>query len=240
MSERNDDEDNSGLTGWLGISGESGRLKSWMIAAAVVSIALFTAVIWYAYKSGEETRNPPPVVTADESPVKVRPEEPGGEQVADQDKLVLNGHEGEEAATEDKLLPAAEEPVARAPAAEEAAAPPPLPAVGEETEEAPAAAPAEPAPEAPALSGLTAVEGDYLIQLGAFGSRERAERAWGIVRDKFADVVAGLDADIFAVDVPGRGTLYRLRAGPLFDRAEADKLCAALKDRGQGCIVAKP
>ena len=237
MSDHHEDEGNSGLAGWFGVSGESGRLKSWMIAAAVVSIALFTAVIWYAYKSGEETRHPPPVIAADKSPVKVRPEEPGGAQVADQDKLVLNGDEGREEAGEEKLLPAAEEPVVAPSASEdtESVSPPPVSAAGEAEEKTAAAV-----PEEPAQSGLSATDGDYLIQLGAFRSRERAERAWDSVRDKFADVVAGLDADIFEADVAGRGTFYRLRAGPLFDRAEADKLCAALKARGQGCIVAKP
>ena len=239
MSDHDDDEAKSGLGARFGIGGESGTWKSWMIAAAVVSIAVFTAVIWYAYKSGEEAFGPPPVVTADQSPVKVRPKEPGGAQVADQDKLVLNGEEGTETVAEDKLLPGTEQPIARAPASEET---PPLPAtdktaasVGGAPEQTP-----EQTPEQASESGLSAVDGDFLIQLGAFRNRERATQAWENVRDKFPDVVTGLKADIAEAELGARGTFYRLRAGPLFDRAEADKLCVALKARGQGCIVAKP
>jgi len=42
------------------------------------------------------------------------------------------------------------------------------------------------------------------------------------------------------VDLGEKGVFYRVQAGPLADAAAAERLCAELKERKQGCIVVKP
>ena len=60
-----------------------------------------------------------PLITAEEGPDKIAPEDPGGMDVPDQDKTVYDAMTGEEAAEEpEHLLPPAEEPAPEGPVAE--------------------------------------------------------------------------------------------------------------------------
>lgn len=105
-----------------------------------------------------------------------------------------------------------------------AAAPRPRPS-------APEAAPA--APDAAAVSA-SAVQ----IQLGAFESEAVAEAQWAAIRGGNADLLGPLGRAITPVQSGGR-TLWRLRAGPFGEVAEAAALCRALALRRQDCIVAR-
>src|SRR3546814_19470850 len=51
---------------------------------------LFRSVVWYAYDQGlrRGTEVTAPLIKADPNPTKLRPEQPGGLQVPNQDKLV--------------------------------------------------------------------------------------------------------------------------------------------------------
>jgi hypothetical protein len=88
------------------------RVVSWVVLALAASG--FVALAWYAYQSGSESVDPNdiPVIEADSSPVKVTPENPGGESFPHQDKTIYNTISGaEELAGEEKLLPEPETPV---------------------------------------------------------------------------------------------------------------------------------
>ena len=79
----------------------------------------------------------------------------------------------------------------------------------------PRAAPAEPAAEAPAKPAAAAT--GFAVQLGAFGNADEANR----LRDRAR--AAGLSA--FVEQVPtDKGTLTRVRLGPVLDRAAAVSL----------------
>ena len=43
-----------------------------------------------------------------------------------------------------------------------------------------------------------------------------------------------------AVEVAGKGTFYRVIAGPLASQAEAEALCARLRKAGGSCRLARP
>jgi DedD protein len=92
------------------------------------------------------------------------------------------------------------------------------------TDSAPSQKPAErPAPAVP--------RGNFVVQLGSFGSRDNAER---LVRDMTAK---GFSAFIAPTTTNGRD-LYRVRVGPTRDRASAEALATQLKRVGQsGSIV---
>ncbi|MEW5727571.1 MAG: SPOR domain-containing protein, partial [Pseudomonadota bacterium] len=53
-----------------------------------------------------------------------------------------------------------------------------------------------------------------------------------------ADLLGGLKPDIMRVELGEKGTFWRLRAGPLSEQA-AKTLCGQLKERNQGCIIAR-
>ena len=77
-------------------------------------------------------------------------------------------------------------------------------------------------------------------QIGAFQELETAEDAWNAARRRFADIMQGKAANIRQVDIPGRGTWYRVRIGPYDGRQAADVACTDLKERGQDCLVVAP
>jgi len=86
------------------------------MAVVVLGLAAFGGIIAYAYNQGMRagTEAVAPVLRADPSPTKVRPEQPGGMQVPHQDKLVydrLNPSSTEPGV--ERLLPPPEQPVER-------------------------------------------------------------------------------------------------------------------------------
>ena len=54
-----------------------------------------------------------------------------------------------------------------------------------------------------------------------------------------SDLLAQYEKLIIQVKLRDKGTLYRLRAGPLENKAASEVLCKSLMDRGVGCLVAK-
>jgi len=105
-----------------------GRSRQIAAGGALIVISAFGAIVWYAYQVGLRTgsENVAPVIQAEEGPIKVRPEQPGGMEVPDQDKLVYERVTPE--APVERLLPPPEAPMAKPPPPPPAAGPaPPTP-----------------------------------------------------------------------------------------------------------------
>jgi SPOR domain len=103
----------------------SGGVLRWVVAA--IAIGVFGASLWYAYQRGSRDAGAdyrPPLIKADPSPTKLRPEEPGGMPVPNRDKLI---YERLVADAPDKrverLLPPPETPMPKPTAADETASP---------------------------------------------------------------------------------------------------------------------
>ena len=90
----------------------------------------------------------------------------------------------------------------------------------------PAATPPQPAaqPTRPAAAPAAGSTGEWMVQVGAFGSAEAARR---LVEELSAD---GYAAQVAPVTRAGR-TLHRVRVGPAGGRAEAEQLAERLKAR---------
>lgn len=93
------------------------------------------------------------------------------------------------------------------------------------------------AEKAKAADAVKVATGSAQIQVAAARSREDAESAWKRISGKNA-ALKGLGHTIVTVDVPGKGTFYRLRATGL-SAASAASVCAQLKSSGQDCMVVK-
>ncbi|HEX6959762.1 MAG TPA: SPOR domain-containing protein [Ferrovibrio sp.] len=88
---------------------------------ALVAVAAFGVSIWFAYDQGVKrgSSGAPPLIRADQGPVKVAPENPGGLQVPNQDKEIYeriggNTAQSTGAAQPERLLPPPEQPKAPA------------------------------------------------------------------------------------------------------------------------------
>lgn len=93
-------------------NGRGGLLK-WTIAA--VAVFAFAGSVWYAYMRGAQDATgdtPPPLIKADPRPTKIRPDDPGGMQVPNRDKLVYERLTTDQPDKRvERLLPPAEAPV---------------------------------------------------------------------------------------------------------------------------------
>ncbi|MEM8537072.1 MAG: SPOR domain-containing protein [Pseudomonadota bacterium] len=78
--------------------------------------------------------------------------------------------------------------------------------------------------------------GTNLVQLGAFQSPTLAAAEWRRLQDRFGQVMADRSR-VIQVSNQSSGTWYRLRASGFADRAEAQRLCAALQAEGAECIA---
>jgi cell division septation protein DedD len=80
----------------------------------------------------------------------------------------------------------------------------------------------------------------YRIQIASLRSQADAKKAWGRLTKKHKDLFGTLKSKIVRVDLKGKGTFYRLQAGPLGDQSSARAFCSKLKKRKIGCLVVKP
>ncbi len=210
-------------------------------ALTVIVLAIFGGLVWYSYMEGNDN-GPVPAVRADKSVVKIKPSNPGGLEVPDQDKRVFDRVTADQLDAPESLAPSAEIPVDRPTdaTADEMAdevVSEVAPDAASEGQEATTEAVVKPADQGPAKRAV--IEGDFLIQLGAFGKKQSAEKLWRKLRQENVALFAGLAPDIMMVDLGKKGVLYRLRGGMLAERASADAICAALKAKKQACIVVK-
>jgi hypothetical protein len=321
---------------------KSGRSLN-LAVGIVLGLAIAGGAGWYVFRGEGFSFTPgaPQTIKAEETPYKIKPENPGGMQVENQDKLVYDRvAKGAAPNRVENLLPPPEEPkappqkpkitaddqkamqdavraVTAEPAKPEAAKPvppaaePPKPAPEPAKQVAEAAKPAEPAKPAPeppkvateppkpepakpepakteapktdplaeavvaAAGGKTSASGPidtgtpataadkpappspappevaavtpsaaapraYQVQLVSVPSEEAANAEWARLSKRHGELFANLTHAITKADLGERGVYYRLRVGPLADKAAADALCAALANEKTGCIPVRP
>ena len=95
-----------------------------------------------------------------------------------------------------------------------------------------------PAPVKPKTYAAPSGSG-YAVQLASFRSEAEAEQAWSQARSVYASALQDREHLIQRADVPGKGTYYRLRIGPMAGKSTAAALCNTLKAQGQDCYVSK-
>jgi tetratricopeptide (TPR) repeat protein len=96
---------------------------------------------------------------------------------------------------------------------------------------------AVPAPQPPPVQSVARATG-AMIQLGAWHSEEDATNGWNHIVGRSGGLLDGMNPHVVAVDIPGKGHFWRLRAEPS-SGVDAASLCEQLKAKGLACIVAK-
>jgi hypothetical protein len=211
---------------------ETPQRRGMLVAAIVGGVAVLGGIGAFAMSFGDGGSDAPAIVKADAEPIKVRPENPGGATVPNQDNKVYDsvaGAGGEAGPRQEKLLTSAEEPI-EMPAPE----PEPEPRI---VEAAPAdAAPADPVDAKPVevkpVEQAAAPEGDLPQALPAGDQPPALPQAKS--EDRIEQVIqeAGIDNSVEVAAVAPRkvrtmivkadGTLV-----PREDPAPAPKAAAA-------------
>lgn len=173
-----------------------------------------------------------PLIEADRRPIRVRPTDPGGLRVENQDALIFDRDPWPQRAV--RLSPEPEEPrldllgqlVAQP--SEVSSAPASTPA---------AAGSATTAPEAPA----DAPETDGVqVQIGALPSEAAAEKEWTRLSRRAPALFGDLKPLVSRFERGGQATLFRLRTGPLRDAEAAQAFCDRLRAAGGNCFIVRP
>ncbi|MBV9861144.1 MAG: SPOR domain-containing protein [Alphaproteobacteria bacterium] len=228
----------------------------------VLLLAIFAGGLWFAYREG--TRHPAgqsgddvPLIRADERPTKVRPDQPGGMDIPDRDKSILD--EKTAAPAIERLLPQPEKPLPRPTAPQIAGVPvvPPAvsPAPGAAVQSAPLGAPSNAFPvgtgpnaaasKPPAAARTTPIRASagkaegLRVQIGAMRSPDLAKKEWERLKRRNSDLLGDLTAVAVRADLGDQGVFYRIQAGPVADLAAADKICGEMRRRDLGCVVVK-
>jgi len=95
------------------------------------------------------------------------------------------------------------------------------------------------APFLAVLAGLglsaAALAQDWSSHVGSFKTEAEAEAGWRRLKNAAGEALKDREAALVDTDVPGKGQWIRVLIG-VDDRAAANRLCAALKERGQYCV----
>jgi hypothetical protein len=67
------------------------------------------------------------------------------------------------------------------------------------------------------------------VHLASLRTQDAAEKGWASLRRAYGKLLGDLKADFQKIDVPGKGTFYRIVAGPLKNPQDAQSLCRQLK-----------
>jgi cell division septation protein DedD len=176
-----------------------------------------------------------PVIEADSRPVRVKPENAGGLQVAGAEDQVMGGL----GSKVQGMAPPVEVPAAQALQAQmppqaavpQPAAPQPALAAGPPVAAAPQ--PAAPSPstarQAPAAAGL-------LVQLAAVDSEDAAQSEWQRLAKRMPDLLGDRRPVVQRADRDGRA-VWRVRTGGFADIADATAFCARLRAKGAACSI---
>ncbi len=205
-------------------------IKLALVAAGLLLVAF---VVMKLYTPGVRDRSDPPRITADNTPFKVKPEEAGGAQTPNQDKVVFDVMDGQSPGTKATPDPLPETPIKIAP---------PKPVV-----KTPAGAPiasdpvqvrTQPTPRP--TSTTTASRGsEWVVQVASTRSQEDARAVWTSIQSKFPSLASGRYADVVRADLGDKGIYYRTRVAGLSDKTAANSLCMSFKAAGQACFVTK-
>jgi hypothetical protein len=185
-----------------------------LLAAALVAGTLY----WLGRSNASEGTGAPELIKAEPGPAKIKPENPGGIDVAGDSETAFATGAGEQVDGQLDLGAVPEEAIAR-----------PRP----RAEAAPTAEePAEASPDSAAAAASAAPAAANQVQLGFYGSASEAEAAWKTLSGRFP-VIAGAGKIV----VPYQSG-QRLRAA-FGSPAEARAACQLLKAAGDACFVVR-
>ena len=214
---------------------DAGSRRALLVGAGAAALIAVGAAFW-GMTRGAPT--PPPVIEADLRPVRVRPVNAGGMQVAGADEPAP----GLAGARRDHLTPVAEAPAPLALRAQLGAGRPPsevpdsvaaltsLPRPSVSSEPMAAASLPVPRSEPPtAPSGVA-------VQLAAVSSEQVANQEWRRLAKRMPDLLGDRTPVIQRLERDGR-TVWRVRTGGFADTAEATSFCVRLRAKGSACTI---
>lgn len=211
--------------------------KYLLMAAAGLGGLLLVGVGSWALVGGRATVVP--VIEADTRPLRVKPENAGGLQVAGADDQVMGG----QGSATQGMAPTAEVPAPQALRAQmqpagPLAAPQVMPQVAPAVQAAPpATVPARPAAQAARPAASQPVSGVTMVQLAAVTTEQAAQSEWQRLAKRMPDLLGDRRPVVQKADRDGQA-VWRVRTGGFADIADAAGFCARVRSKGSACSIA--
>jgi cell division protein FtsN len=192
-----------------------------VLLVLVLAAAIAAAFFWLGSRDGEAGAGEPELIRAPTTPYKVKPEDPGGLDIAGESQTTFETSAGQDVDSRLNLGDGREDVPATTAPTEQPASQTPAPPV-----EKPAP------PQQPKSSGAAG----SVIQLGAFKNTAQAERAWTVLKTRFPSL-SGLTKMVVPYSAGGSSG-YRLRAAASSPDA-ARQACQAIQAGGESCFIAR-
>jgi len=214
-----------------------------LIAACLAGAVVLGVGGWVA--TGVQPRLVP-VIEADRRPLRVKPDNPGGMQIANSEEQIMGGTDGGKA---DAMAPAAETPSPQTLRTQVKSSrdPEPLPGPVAQTPVSPPPATAAPVASAPPevhpvrpnvqVTHPAPATGGVQVQLAALESEQAARSEWQRLSKRMPDLLGDRHPAVQRVERGGR-TPFRLRMSGFADVAAAANFCAQVRTKGAGCAIA--
>lgn len=193
-----------------------------ILLVALVAAAVAGAFYWMGSRNGG-TSGEPELIRAPPTPYKVKPENPGGLDIAGESQTTFETSAGQDVDSRLNLGETGDEDVSTTPQ--------PVQTLPTNETKTPVAETPTPPPE-PKPSGAAG----SVIQLGAYKNVAQAERAWAALSARFGSL-SGMSKMIVPYSANGSSG-YRLRAGASSPDA-ARQACQAIQAGGESCFLAR-
>ena len=229
----------------------------WIVLGGVSLLIVCLIVVIYLLLKGPIENEEVVTIAPTPTPVKVRPENPGGMAIPDQDKVIYSRLTQDALpAKVEKLFPEEEKPVMPQVVAEPTETDEiPVFEEVEEVEVVQVEEPVEvkeepkkvevpkkeekPVQKQPIKEVKSAPKGEWKVQLFSSTDKAKVEKEWKRISQKQKALVSDMPMQIVPAKIAGKGTFYRLQVGAFETREMAANLCAKLKKQKQDCIPAK-
>ena len=236
------------------------------IFVSMFGLISIIGLAWFALNQGELIigNDDVPLIKADTSPIRFKPDNPGGLKVPNQDRLILKNLEianPSKLEIPEKLIPRPEQPIATNSNSKQITS-----TVEEKMLKGRVAAPQLPKIKSPqdngALGKIKKFEkhkkdsklatykkkqksstksvgaSAYRIQLASLAKRRAAEKFLLKVKSKKFTLLGGMTGRVTKVNLKSRGIFYRVQ-GDLVSRKKAEKICKFLQSKKQACLVVR-
>lgn len=190
------------------------------LIVVLVAAALIAATFFWLGRSDVGVSGAPELIRAPEEPYKIKPQDPGGLDVAGESQTTFETSAGQDI---DSRLAVPGQPQSE-PQGEPKRIPP-----NETKEPLPAETPPPPQPKPSGATGS-------VVQLGAYKNTAQAERAWSALSTRFG-ALSGLTKMVVPYSAGGSSG-YRLRAAA-GSPEEARQVCQSLQAAGESCFIAR-
>jgi hypothetical protein len=233
--------------------GMDGMTRKLLIAAVGLGGVLLAGMGGWALLGHHS--GPVPVIEADTRPLRVKPDNAGGMQVAGADEQVM----GEQSRSAQGMAPRAEAPAPQALRAQQQLPPLPdapaaaAPVPGPTAPSSPAAvagsgvSPLPDTPRPPARAGVAAAKpalpaaapaaGVTLVQLAAVDTEQGAQAEWQRLAKRMPDALGDRRLVLQRAEHDGKA-VWRVRTGGFSDVADATAFCSRLRAKGASCTIA--